>query len=454
MGGIFINYRCSDERTWFVRALRKRLADHFGEGQAFLDEHSIDVGRDYRHDLAQRLIDSEVVIAVIHREWVTELRPHGKDWVIKELELALEHEKEIIPLLLDGVQAPEDEDLPPMIREVAYRQAHKIRDESWEHDIEELVEKLERIVKPPWEPGEPESVSPTPSRRWVGYLAAGLTVGALVVPVFLLPDHASAREFVAYLMPWLLALMLAPLAATLLIFLSKKPLYFADQPLQDLPLSRYYLRVAVPLGVLIVLFLVSTILELGVALEVFPFMIFIVTLATAYLIVIIRKQFRAEKKREEEWPLRLPEPVRPAPVREELARLERQIRDWPKHRPTRELCDRAEWQLRHLQAAGAALSEDAKRGRWRWLMADHPWGFSCYAVWVAGSVGLMTAAALSRFVLWLPVIVAVLAYGIATATAEFTYRRECWQRGEFADEVLDYTDRLQMRLKELRGRRG
>ncbi len=456
MGGIFINYRWSGEPASFVQKLCDRLVDFFGEGQAFLDKRSIDAGDDYRYELRQRLIDSDVVITVIHRKWIAELdrKRHGKDWVREELELALKHQKRIIPLLLNGVEAPKDTALPPSIHEVAYRQAHEVRDNSWENDTEALIRKLEIILAPPWEPGEPANVASTPPRRWVGYLAAGLTVGVLVTPVWLLPDHASAREFVAYLMPWSLGLMLAPLAATFVTFLSKKPLYLADQSVQDMPLGKYYPRVFAPLGVLVVLFTVSVIVTAPAAPSVIPILIGISIFATTYLVVTIRNQFREEERREKEWPRRLPEPVHAAPVRAELARLERQVRDWPRHRPTRELLHRTEWQLGHLRSAGNALSDDADRGRWRWLMADHPWAFSCYAVWVAGSVGLMTAAALPRLVMWLPVIVAIFACGVAAATAEFAYRRERWQRTEVAKEVGDHTGRIEVRLIELRHRRS
>ncbi|MGQ0777495.1 MAG: toll/interleukin-1 receptor domain-containing protein [Pseudonocardiales bacterium] len=454
MGGIFINYRRRGEGASFTQKLRDRLVAYFGEGQVFLDRHSIDVGEDFRDELTERLRDSEVVIAIIHQKWLTEFGRSGKDWVLEELELALKHQKKIIPLLLNGVQAPTPAAWPPSIREVAYRQAHEIRDESWEHDIEALVQKLELVLASPWEPGEPESVAPTPPRRWIGYLAAGLTVGGLVAPVWFLPDHASAREFVAYLVPWLMTLMLAPLIMVFLMFLFKKPLYITDQSLQDMPPNKYYPRVAAPAGVLLTLFSVSWIISGPVAPEVIPILIFMALLGTTYVVVKIRNNFKDEERREKNWPQRLPEPVHAAPVRMELARLERQVRDWPRHRPTRELLHRAEWQLEHLRAAGAALCTDAARGRWRWLMADHPWAFSCYTVWVAGSVGLMTAAALARLVLWLPVIVALFACGIAAATAEFAYRRARWQRTEVAEQVRDHTGRIGKQLTELRSRRG
>ncbi|HSV66344.1 MAG TPA: hypothetical protein VLJ59_10625 [Mycobacteriales bacterium] len=68
MSGIFINYRQRPEHTWLIRALRERLTDHFGEGEVFLNERCIDLGKDYRSELSHRVIDADVVISVIHRE--------------------------------------------------------------------------------------------------------------------------------------------------------------------------------------------------------------------------------------------------------------------------------------------------------------------------------------------------------------------------------------------------
>lgn len=454
MGGIFINYRRSDEHVRFVRQLRDRLVGAFGEGQVFLDESSIDVGEDFRPVLKGRLADANVVIAVIHQEWVTELDPNGKDWVREELELALEHDTKIIPLLLDGVRAPTAAVLPPSIREVAYRQAHEVHDASCEHDINALIGKLELVLARPWKPsGEPADVASTPPRGGAGYLAGGLALGALVAPALFLPDLTSAREVAVDVSLWLLMLMLAPLTAVLVMFLSRRPINVAEESVHDMPLGTYYARVAGPLGVLAVLLVGSMILGSPVAPSAIPFLIFIVVIATIYLVARIRKQHKDEEKRKSKWPQRLREPVHAAPVRQELARLGQHVRR-PTSRPTWDLRIRAGWHLRHLRAAGDVLVKDAERGRWRWLMADHPWLLNFSAVWVTGSVGLMAAAALPRLAVWLPVIAAAFACGVAAVTAELAYRRQRAQRREVAEEVHDHTDRIEERLEDLRNRRG
>lgn len=454
MGGIFINYRRGRGHARFVREFRGRLVDFFGEGQVFLDEPAIDVGEDFRRALEKRLADAEVVIAVIHPEWVADLDREGKDWVREELELGLRDEKKLVPLLLDGVTMPTAAALPESIRELAYRQAHKVHDTaSWKDDVEALIGDLERDVAS-WDRGEPEGFEPTPPRGWVGYLAAVLALVALVAPAWFLPDLTSARELAVDLSLLMLVLMLAPLAAISMMSMFQRPVALAEERVHDIPLGTYYLRVAAPLGLLGVVLIASMILSLPVAPEVIPVLIFIIVIATVFLVVLIREQRKKEERRENEWPQRVPEPVRAAPVRQELARLERKIKEWPRHRPTRDLCLRAASQLRHLQAAGAVLSEHAARGRWRWLLAEHPWVVSFFAVWMAGSVGLMAAAALPRLAIWPPVIVAAFACGVAAATTEVAYRRQCRQLGKVAQEVHDHACRIEQQLRDLRSRRG
>jgi hypothetical protein len=454
VGGIFINYRRHPERDWFVRTLRDRLADYFGEGQVFLDNSSIDVGEDYRSALRARLLDAEVVIAVIHREWVAELRADGLDWVREELELALEHQKKIIPLLLDGVPAPDPTTLPSSIHQVAYKQAHQVHDRSWNADIVALIHKLTPFVASTWEPGEPENVAPARPCGWVGFLVGALALGVFVAPVLFLPDDTAAREVAVIGSLWLLALMLPPLIATLAVFLVRKPVNVIEYNLHDMPLRAYYARVFAPFSVLLLLLSGSYVTAGGPPPEVIPFLISIVIFVTLYVVVILRKQRKDEEQRETQWPQRMPEPVRAAPARQELSRLQRRITGWPHHRATRELCDRADWHLRHLRSARLALGADARRGRWSWLMADHPVLLGCYAAWVGGAVGLLTAAALPRLVLWVPAIAAGYACAVAAATAEIAYRHQRWRRTRVADEIDGHADRIEQNLMTLRGRRG
>ncbi|HSV66345.1 MAG TPA: hypothetical protein VLJ59_10630 [Mycobacteriales bacterium] len=225
-----------------------------------------------------------------------------KDWVCEELKLALQHKKEIIPLLLNGTPPPTAAELPPSIHKLAYQQGHRVYDESSKDDIEALIEKLELSVAPTWARSAPESIAHTPPRGRAGYLAAGLALGGLLAPFWLVPDQTSARKAAVSLALWSLALLLAPLAAVLGTFLTKKPVNLAEQSVHDMPAGGYFARVAGPLGVLGVLLTLSFLVGQPVSPSVVPFLIFIVIIVTVYLVVLIRNQLKNEEKRRRSGP--------------------------------------------------------------------------------------------------------------------------------------------------------
>jgi TIR domain len=462
MGGIFINYRKGAGRERLVQALCEELAGYFGDGQVFLDRRSIDLGDDYRSTLTDRLLDAEVVIAVIHREWADELRQRqdGKDWVRRELELALQQPgagkqgKKIIPLLLHGNRVPPAETLPSSVHEIAYQQGHRLRSASWADDVRALIRKLELHVAPSWQRSDPGTVAPTPARRWPRYSVAAIALGALVTAMLALPQNRAAREVAVTAAVSSLPFMLAPLIALLGVFLLKRRINTFENSVHDMPIKAYYARVALPLGALLLLFSGSSMLSAPPPAELVPFLLFIVSVTTAYLIFKYRQQHKDEKLRTDAWPQRMPEPVRPAAARQELARLQNRIDVWPEYRATRELCDRADWHLRHLRSASEALSTDARRGRWRWLIADHPFVLNGYAAWLAGSIGIIIAAALAQQALWLPLAVVSLFVGVAVATAEVAYRHQLWRRTTVVDEIDRHASTIEQRLTTLRERRA
>jgi len=154
MGGIFISYRRGGHID-VVSSLGDRLAEYFGCDQVFLDISSIRLGARFPDVLKERLHDSEVVLAVIHAQWFTECNANGirrlddkEDWVRQELEIALQADKKIIPILLDEVPTPGADELPESIRDVSTRQAHRIRAGSRDSDIEELISQVHNDVAP------------------------------------------------------------------------------------------------------------------------------------------------------------------------------------------------------------------------------------------------------------------------------------------------------------------
>lgn len=444
MGGIFINYRRNPGRNGFVSALRDRLVDEFGEGQVFLDERSIDLGDEYPDVLRARLLDADVVVAVIHPGWVADLRATGRDWVREELELALRHGKHVVPLWLDGVRDEEFPALPEVLR-LARRQAFRMSGTAWtEADFTAFVVELRHFVRPTWKPDEPANLATTPPRRWAGPVALLLAAPVFAAPLVFPLEDGDGLDLAI----WSLLLMPAPPMAAVLMLLARRPVRAVERNVHDMPLRQYYARIAAPLGIMIVLLTVTAITAGEPSPDVVPLLVFVVIVATVYLVNLIRTQQKDALLRDEQWPQRLPEPVRPAPVRGELARFERRVTGWPAYRATRELRDRADWHAVHLRRAAEVLSEDGARGRWRWLTADHPVVLAAYGMWVAGTLGLLAGVSVRALLAG-----AAIASALAVVTLEATYRHQRWQRAAVAAETEAHTDEVTAKLAELRGRR-
>jgi hypothetical protein len=363
-----------------------------------------------------------VVLAVVHEGWVRDLRD-GQDWVREELEIAFAEGKTIIPLLLDGASMPTPAQLPRSIREFAHLQAHTVEDGQ---DLGTLLDQV-------GDPAERSAaVRPTPRRRWPGALAFGLASLVSISTVAFWPDGALDVAFYNAVLG--IIVLAVAMVAVGLVALARRQVNATEQLVHDVSPTRYHLWIGLPMSTLLMGFTVAVVFSSPVGPALRAYLIVVAGLAIMYVTVLVIRQYRDEQHRENNWPARLPEPVRAAPVRRELERLRRKA-------ATRDE-QRIRWHVRHLENAADVLARDANRGRWTWLTADHPVYLQCYAVWSATIVGLMTAAALPTLRLWVPAVALVITAGIVALTAEIAFRRQRWVRHQVADEVHVQVQRL------------
>jgi len=467
MGGVFINYQRGDH-GWLITELHTRLTDFLGQGQVFLDRAAIDVGKDYRAELRARVTDCEVVLAVIDGEWLarrTARVDDPTDWVRVELELALELGRTIIPILVDDTVMPKARELPSSIHEVAYQQAHRVRRDDQDTDVSELVEKLELELASPWRPLDTDWPRDRPAWPWLRFLTAAATVAALVVPAVVALDHAPASDDASapaleYLV-LLVVLIYLPLPVLLLRTVFRKPSYDVDASLHEMTQTRYHRLVALPLVGLGTAFLLAVNFGLDRTQQNLPFVIVVMTGVFGFVVWKMHDEERREQARNDGWPQELSRPVLMAPVRRELARLERRLRDWPRFRLSWEMRQKSIHVLGEMNEAVTALAKESRRGRHRWVTTEHPWLLSLYLVWVAGAIG--TAAALvvpdledrslARLVLP-PVLIGAICAVAALATAELAYRYQLDQRKRFLKDVRGRVARIQGLLDELLDRRA
>lgn len=148
---IFISYRRSDS-DYVTDRIHEKLRSHFGSSVVFKDTHSIPLGQDFRPYITEALDASQVVIAVIGIRWLDSIEQRGvekrHDYVKEELETALgKGDIPVIPLLIEGVPIPSEQELPDSLKALAYRNAAQVRPAlDFNHDIERLISGIEESI--------------------------------------------------------------------------------------------------------------------------------------------------------------------------------------------------------------------------------------------------------------------------------------------------------------------
>jgi len=137
---IFISYRRQDSAGHADR-LAERLKGDYDEETVFFDKSNIHPGDLFPEVLKAAVQNSEIVLAIIGRGWLSCKTDNGKrrlddkkDWVREELRRAGKPRDDVqprlvIPLLVEGVSMPGKMDLPPPLKYLAKCNAIHLRGE-------------------------------------------------------------------------------------------------------------------------------------------------------------------------------------------------------------------------------------------------------------------------------------------------------------------------------------
>ena len=172
---VFLSYR-RDDASGHAGRLHDDLVGRLGAGSVFQDVVSIGPGERYRRLITDAIDGSDVVIAVIGRQWsATDQQGRSRlddadDVVRAELEAALSAERRVVPVLVDRGTLPSSESLPTSLRPLRELNAIELRDEAWATDLNRLYAAI----------GVPRRA--TRDRRTV-WLAAAFAVVVAVVAV-------------------------------------------------------------------------------------------------------------------------------------------------------------------------------------------------------------------------------------------------------------------------------
>ncbi len=113
-----------------------------------MDVDSIQPGRAFAESIRRSILESDVVLAVIGKNWSGRDDKGNRridardDFVRLEIAAALENNKRVIPVLVDGARPPRREELPGDLAPLAAFNAIELTHSRWRYDTERLVEAI------------------------------------------------------------------------------------------------------------------------------------------------------------------------------------------------------------------------------------------------------------------------------------------------------------------------
>lgn len=148
---VFVSYRRSDQiAAALLVSIYDRLTAHFGKDNVFRDIDSVPLGIDFRKYIAQHIQKCDVCVALIGPQWKQLLLEHPdkrRDFVVIELEEALQRDIPVIPVLVGGAQMPSDETLPKELKDLAWRNGLPIdHGRGFDDQVHSLIRGIEFAV--------------------------------------------------------------------------------------------------------------------------------------------------------------------------------------------------------------------------------------------------------------------------------------------------------------------
>ncbi len=167
---IFISYRISDSLD-MVDRLDADLTREFGPDAVFRDKSRLHGGHDWTHELENNAKTRPVMLVVIGATWQSTTCPeddwkgvprlwHPDDWVRKEITLALDAGKLVIPVFLNNATMPAEGWVANCKLERLYKkQGERLRSTDYHNDVNKLIEVLRKQC--PKLPAKPAGDPPT-----------------------------------------------------------------------------------------------------------------------------------------------------------------------------------------------------------------------------------------------------------------------------------------------------
>src|SRR5271154_960107 len=152
MPKISISYRRADSEAMTGRIF-DRLISHFGKDAIFRDIDDIPPGIDFRVHINETLRKTNILLAIVGPGWLGALsggldRIHEEsDPVRVEVETALRRRVPIIPILIGSTRMPSSDQLPPSLKDFAFRNAVKLdTGQDFDYHMDRLIRAMDAIL--------------------------------------------------------------------------------------------------------------------------------------------------------------------------------------------------------------------------------------------------------------------------------------------------------------------
>ena len=149
---VFISYRRDDSQD-VVGRIYDKLVAAFSPEQVIRDIDSLLIGRPFPEALNDAVSQSEVVLVIIGKNWLTASNSDGArrlddagDFVRMEIERALAAGKHVVPVLVSNASMPLAKDLPDSIRSLVNQHGIQVRpDPDFHGDMDRLIRQLGKV---------------------------------------------------------------------------------------------------------------------------------------------------------------------------------------------------------------------------------------------------------------------------------------------------------------------
>ncbi len=207
---IFLSYRRYDTAGTTGR-LSDYLENIFGDKKVFKDVSDIPAGVDFRKVLGKEILDSKIVLVMIGQHYTSVKNEEGNprlfdpnDFVRIEVETAINMNKIVIPVLVNGATMPRADELPDELKGLVNFNAVIISHDRFKSDVNVLVDKIKYHYKTEEKPPKPiqsrplrrsQPIPPTPKpnkqKSWMLPATLGIlaTLVVLIVIGLMMPDE-------------------------------------------------------------------------------------------------------------------------------------------------------------------------------------------------------------------------------------------------------------------------